>query len=58
MRVGFSPSGVSIAVEKTAGTVHTTSIYMIPMEELLIAASIIVVLFFFAARKRGHSSNS
>jgi hypothetical protein len=51
----FGGGNIGVAIEKTAGTVHTTTVYIIPIWQI-VGALAAMVLFFWMIRRRSQDS--
>jgi hypothetical protein len=55
MSVTISGRNIGIVVQKDAGTVHTTTIHLIPIEYAFGVLTLIGVLLWIAVRRRNRS---
>jgi hypothetical protein len=58
MKLTWASGNIGVVVEKTAGTVHTTNIYIIPWELTIGAAGFLCILIWALLRKRRASDST
>jgi hypothetical protein len=58
MKLTWAGGSIGVVVEKTAGTVHTTNIYIIPWELVIGATGLLCILLWAFLRKRRETDST
>jgi hypothetical protein len=58
MKFTWASGNIGVAVERTAGSVHTTTIYIIPWELTIGAVGLLCLLIWALLRKRRETDST